>query len=87
MSDEAEVIDDADDRLLEVLRGHRSMLMEHFDSIQIIATKMTDGESASYISGAGCVYSRRGAVREWLIGEETACSQPAERDDKGDNDG
>lgn len=49
-------------------------LMEHFDSVQIVATKLTgtghQRGTQLYAHGSGCYYSRVGSVSEWLMRRE-----------------
>lgn len=48
-------------------------LVEHFDAVQIFASRHEQGESAGtvYVSeGRGNWYARYGQVRTWLLNEE-----------------
>lgn len=65
------------DPLMDVMRRHRSQLMEHFDSLVLIATKMEQGGSCAYHIGGGCIYAQRGVVRDWLLQEEAGTKETA----------
>ena len=51
---------------LEIVKRHCAALMEHFNSVQIIAVTQhsRDGSTASYVYGEGSWYERFGALRE-----------------------
>ena len=56
------------DERLKIIESHCSQLMEHFDSVQIFATKY-DGETGMTTNaedGKGNWFSRIGQVTEWL---------------------
>lgn len=57
---------------VELLESHAARLMEHFDSVQIVATRFS-GESQEtdvFRAGGGNYYARLGSMKEWLINEE-----------------
>lgn len=57
---------------VELLEAHAARIMEHFDSVQIVATRF-DGESQTtdvFRAGGGNYYARLGSMKEWLINEE-----------------
>lgn len=45
-----------------------AQLLEHFDSVQIIATvrSRTDKTTHLLTTGGGCIYGRLGATQHWL---------------------
>jgi hypothetical protein len=53
-------------RLREVV----AKLGEHFDCIQIFASKYEDGDTISWHQGLGHWTARYGQVREWVIKQE-----------------
>jgi len=55
----------SDDELTKMLDDVLDRLGEHFDSVQIIATKCERG-TKHYHRGTGDFYARRGAVDKWL---------------------
>ena len=67
------------DPLMVMLKRHRLQLMEHFDSIVLIATKANDGGSCAYHSRGGCLYANRGVVRDWLDQEDVASTEQTKR--------
>jgi hypothetical protein len=49
------------------------MLAEHFDTVQILCTRMADdgtGDTLQFAHGRGNWCARRGQAREWLIASE-----------------
>lgn len=77
--------DDAQDRLLNAAM---KILVEHFDTVQIICT--VDGNRPGMTTmrdkGAGNAYGRVGSVRDWLLREDAETQQRAIRE-MGDEDG
>lgn len=56
---------------MKLLKAHAIALSEHFDSVQIIATKLQpDGSTRMRPYGEGNWFSRYGSVRDWLKREE-----------------
>ena len=53
-----------------LLIKHASAIVEHFDSVQILATREDGGSTRSYAAGRGNYYARRGSVEEWLTREQ-----------------
>lgn len=78
MSDEAEEPD------VEMLRRHVEQLGEHFDSVQIFATRheaeIEDG-TVSCNFGSGNWFARFGQVGEWLVKQDERSKQ-AVRDEE-----
>ena len=61
-------------------------LMEHFDTVQILATRRhEDGETISAASGQGNFYARYGQAKLWLMREERL--ESAEDGEGGDANG
>ena len=59
------------DKLLSILDGYCLQAMGFFDSVQIIATRH-DADSTDLIHcGRGNLYSRTGAVKEWISDMDT----------------
>lgn len=58
------------DRLQRRVQGCAASLMEHLDSVQIIATKKDGDESVRFQVGRGSWYERYGAVKDWIYKEE-----------------
>ena len=54
----------------EVLDKAVSFLAEHFDSVQILATRCEGTETESYACGVGNFMARMGQVQEFLRREE-----------------
>lgn len=59
-------------------------LGEHFDSVQIITTKLSSGETTTTSVGRGNWHARQGSVRMWLMRQDTAERAEAWRESKGD---
>ena len=55
-----------DQQKQEILAKHCSALMEHFDSVQILACSHGDGGTKMSDYGLGCYYSRRGMMHEFI---------------------
>ena len=57
---------------LAMLEGHASQIMEHFDTVQIIATRHNPetGTGLAHV-GRGNHYARVGACREWMMKMDT----------------
>lgn len=78
---------------MELLDKHAAELSEHFDSVQIIATKLLpSGKTVLYASGQGNYFARQGSLTKFLeaesqynlskkIGDELLC----EEDDDDNN--
>lgn len=63
--------DDNPERDQAILRNHVAMLAEHFDTVQIVATKsVQDNGTRRHTEGAGNWYARYGSVKEWITREE-----------------
>jgi hypothetical protein len=55
---------------LQMVRSAAATLMEHLDSVQIVATERIEGGTRRISWGGGNYYARVGSVREWLAIEE-----------------
>lgn len=57
---------------LELLQKSVAGLMEHFDTVQIFATRYHGPSKGtrSITHGAGNYYARQGAVREWIVEDD-----------------
>lgn len=53
-----------------ILRAHVASLMEHFDAVQIFATKREKSETMMRAEGSGNWYARRGMVATWQRRED-----------------
>lgn len=74
------------DHDLEIVREAIDRLMEHFDSVQIFATRYesdNDGNTVSVKMGSGNWFSRYGVIHEWL----ERCNETARCEVRGENEG
>lgn len=63
--------DDNEDADLEMLRKHAGMLSEHFETVQIFATKLVpDGGTITVSQGSGNWYARYGQIKEWCVKQD-----------------
>ncbi len=63
--------DETKDREIALIDSHVAQLMEHFDSVQILATRTkSDGTTIGVTRGRGNWYSRVGYAREWLLRDD-----------------
>ena len=70
------------DRDIAVVQQHLDQLIEHFDSVQIFATRgQGDGNTGYVHLGAGNFYANYGAVREWMIRQDEMARMDAREDD------
>ena len=58
------------DQDLELLQKAIDTLGEHFDSVQIFATRHDTDGTKSIQKGCGNWFARYGQVREWMLKEE-----------------
>lgn len=56
---------------MKLLSDAANKLIEHFDSVQIIATSYENDGTTLTHSGRGNLYARRASVRRWLRSEDT----------------
>ncbi len=72
MNDEPEPPSDAD-----IVNTHLNGLSEHFDSVQILATRLEpDGRTVATILGSGNWYARTGLAR-FFLDQDQATTQDA----------
>lgn len=72
---------------LKILQAAAARLMEHFSSVQIVATlNSTDRATYSCCAGAGCPYARYGATKEWVIQEEEQIAYRALKQEEEDDE-
>ena len=55
-----------DEELTAYLEARAAELFEHFDSVQILASKTEQGESTAFYRGGGDWYSRQGMAHEFI---------------------
>lgn len=61
---------------IERLRKHAGQLSEHYDTAQIVVTKLNpDGSTRRIAQGIGNWYARYGSVIEWIKTEEEKAKQ------------
>lgn len=74
MSDTAtEQPEDREEEDLRELKRHTAMLMEHFDTVQIFATRhIGDDGTISVQNGDGNWFARHGQVATWLLKQDEA---------------
>jgi hypothetical protein len=78
--------DDPEERDMERIKRACTLLIEHFDSVQIIATRHAPDEDGTIHAswGEGNWYARYGSVREWLLKKDEASRENVRRDDPGE---
>lgn len=54
-------------RDIALLDGAVANLMEHFDAIQIFATRFVGGQTESCQRGGGNWYARKALTRDWVL--------------------
>lgn len=64
----------------KLLEQVTNILIEHFDAVQIVATRVTPEGTQAFECGAGCWYSRTGAIDEWLDMKRNYANRMAQRD-------
>ena len=65
-----EAVDDHSD---DALRKAIELLSEHFDTVQIIATRQDDEDPENDLlceDGSGSIFARIGSVRDWLMRQD-----------------
>lgn len=77
---------DPDDCPADMVRVRKACeaLIEHFDSVQIFATRHEPGEKDGTVTiryGLGNWYTRYGHVKEWVIKEEETTRESVRRDE------
>jgi len=73
---------DEDDRI-EIIKRHVTMLREHFDSIEVVASRHVPEEGGAVTTrfewGSGPWYERFGLMRAWVIRKEQEERETARR--------
>lgn len=55
---------------LAIIKRHAAQLAEHFDSVQVFATRKSEDGTVNAQWGEGNWFARFGQVRAWLVQEE-----------------
>lgn len=74
------------DENLAVVKRHVAMLMEHFDSVQVFATKSNDEDETTFSVnyGSGNWYARYGQVQEWMVQQASRADAQIRKEDDDD---
>lgn len=88
MSPESEQIFDKEVERIEKVVGQ---LMEHFDTVQVFATRHDTSDKAvggtlSFNVGRGNWYARMGHIREWIIKEDARVAAQTHREVNEEDD-
>lgn len=78
---------DQQDQDLQLLKNHLEQLGEHFDSVQIFATRHEHGTLDGTVTvqlGTGNWYARYGQIHEWLIKNDESARHAARKSDETD---
>lgn len=74
--------DNQQDKSLRMLRNHVAALMEHFDSVQIFATKPgINGGTVHCADGGGNWFARYGQIALWFGEQTLSDSRSPDEDD------
>lgn len=73
---------DSTDPDLVMLDRILAQLSEHFDSVQIFATRHNGDHTLSAQRGTGNWYSRYGAVREWVAQQDARAWAKVDREER-----
>lgn len=65
---------------ITIIEKHIAQLMEHFESVQIIATKIEGDETIAASKGDGNWYARVGSVRDWLAQQDERTREQVKRE-------
>lgn len=70
---------------IEHLKAATGLLIEHFDSVQIIVTRHESDKEGAILGawGHGNFYSRKGSVRDWLKAQDAAFYYEQNPDNEG----
>lgn len=73
-----------EDRDMAVLARAVAQLSEHFDTVQIIATRHDPKNDCTIVArkGVGNWHARFGSVREWLVREERRIATEVDAEDE-----
>jgi hypothetical protein len=67
------------------IRKAVDLLMEHFEAVQVFASKVKDdGDTVSLQVGRGNMFAREGHVRDWLEEQREFTRMKARRDEDED---
>ena len=69
-TDERDDEDEQDEREMAVMKSHVAQLSEHFDVVQILASRHVGATTTNWQFGAGNWFARYGLARMWLVREE-----------------
>ena len=74
LTQEQKEVQEAIDREHQIIQNHAAMLMEHFDCVQIFASKHKGEQvgTITYNFGAGNYFARYGQVQQWVDEENGA---------------
>lgn len=70
---------DDDDAMIDEVDRHLNALMEHFETVQIVATRQKGDMTQCLTRGRGNVFARQASVREWLLRHDTWARMAAKR--------
>jgi hypothetical protein len=72
MADESKSLVSNEEAVEKLMRNHISQLMEHFDSVSIVATKWNSENNDTYATcyGSGDYHARFGAMFNWIEGQK-----------------
>ena len=71
----------------KMVARHVAQISEHVTAVQIIVTVQNCTETARHTHGAGCWYSRMGAIREFVINDNAEIAHRVKRmHDEQDNE-
>lgn len=70
------------DHIEKLLEQHVAQISEHVGSVQIVVTAQDGSACFRYSAGAGCWYSRMGAMREMVIRDNAAITHNAKEADE-----
>lgn len=74
-----------DEEADDILKRHVNMLAEHFDSVIVLATGITEeGFTSLKVSRHGNYYAQRGMTMEWLAREDEKTREDVRPKDDGD---
>ncbi len=75
------------DKKFELLENQMKVLLVHFDTIQIFASKHDAkiGNTATFVMGHGDWNSRYGQVRQWAIKQDVITAQEGVREAEEEN--
>jgi hypothetical protein len=75
-----------DEEIRKLLERHVAQISENVTAVQIIAIVQNGQESSRHTCGAGCWYSRMGAIREFVINDDAEIHNRVKRLHEGQDD-